>query len=169
VAENGGLWGTVFGTLPLHPPPQRDQFWLYELCPPLSPPRPVQSLLTSLFSQLLFGEVIILSLIVTNTTATFVRRSQDVHSHRGCGFKLPRHPMVDCRKWSRKQIYASKFWGNREQQGIIDHSTSKLVPHPQLLFALGLPTILNWLPINSVYNRRSLLPECRQKYAQLLT
>jgi hypothetical protein len=37
------------------------------------------------------------------------------------------------------------------KQGIVDHSTSKLVPHPQLLFALGLPTILNWLPINSAW------------------
>jgi hypothetical protein len=27
---------------------------------------------------------------------------------------------------------------------------SKLVPHPQLLVAAGLPTILNWLPINSM-------------------
>lgn len=31
-----------------------------------------------------------------------------------------------------------------------NHSTSKLVPHPQLLDARGLSTILNWLPISSM-------------------
>jgi hypothetical protein len=47
----------------------------------------IRSLLTSLFSQLLFGGVIILSLVITNTTAAFVRRSQDVHLH-----PAPLHP-----------------------------------------------------------------------------
>jgi hypothetical protein len=50
----------------------------------------------------------------------------------------------------KKANICKQILGKPEQQSIVDHSTSKLVPHPQLLFALGLPTILNWLPINSV-------------------
>jgi hypothetical protein len=49
----------------------------------------------------------------------------------------------------KKVNTCNQILGKPEQQGIADHSTSKLVPHPQLLFALGLPTTLNWLPINS--------------------
>jgi hypothetical protein len=49
----------------------------------------------------------------------------------------------------KKVNICNQILGKPEQQGIADHSTSKLVPHPQLLFALGLPTTLNWLPINS--------------------
>ena len=44
-------------------------------------------------------------------------------------------------------IYKSR---GDEQATINQSLTSKLVPHPQLLEALGLFTIVNWLPINSV-------------------
>ena len=55
--------------------------------------------------------------------------------------------------------YSSIVWGLLSwslalaRQGFI----SKLVPQPQLLVAAGFPTILNWLPINSVV-KSTLLP-----------
>jgi hypothetical protein len=77
--------------------------------------------IASLFSQLLFGEVIILSLVITNTTATFVRRSQDVRSHRGCCFKLPRHPMVDYEGNGQESKYMQANFG---ETGIIGYRRS---------------------------------------------
>jgi hypothetical protein len=46
----------------------------------------IQFLLTACF-QLFFGLAIIISLVVTNATAGFVRRSQDIHAHQA-----PLHP-----------------------------------------------------------------------------
>jgi hypothetical protein len=46
-----------------------------------------KNLADSRFFQLFFGLTIILSLVITNTTAGFVRRSQDVHAH-----SAPLHP-----------------------------------------------------------------------------
>jgi hypothetical protein len=60
------------------------------------------------------------------------------------------------------------YFGETEQQSIVDYSTSKLVPHPQLLFALGLPTILNWLPSNSVV-KSIVLPLSSSNEAKSIT
>ena len=72
--------------------------------------------------------------------------AQQTGMHIGCGSTAY---SVGTVYGGKGDLYASKFWGNRNNRVSVDHSTSKLVPHPQLLFALGLPTILNWLPINS--------------------
>lgn len=45
---------------------------------------------------------------------------------------------------------------------------SKLVPQPQLLVAAGFPTILNWLPINSMV-KSTLLPFSSSKLGSSIT
>ena len=45
---------------------------------------------------------------------------------------------------------------------------SKLVPQPQLLVAAGFPTILNWLPINSMV-KSTLLPFSSSRLGSSIT
>src|ERR1700728_427947 len=75
--------------------------------------------------------------------------------------------LVGIRK-SVEAFVGTYILGKIEQQSIVDYSISKLVPHPQLLFALGLPTIVNWLPSNSVV-KSIVLPLSSSNEAKSIT